>query len=96
MIFAATNLSNHVLYRQKHTEFECRRQTQCAAIDDLSSELGLDGQTGKVEDLLVRALDFLVYGTGNTPTTNASLRSSELNKELVKQEYAPRGIMDIR
>jgi len=69
---------------------------QCAATDDLSSELGLDDQTGKVEGMLRSALDFLVYGTCNAPTNSTSKSGSRRNKELDKQEYAPRGVMDIQ
>jgi len=46
---------------------------------------GIEGQTGKVEAMLISALDYLVYATSNAPTTVASKRSSRLNIGLDDQ-----------
>lgn len=67
----------------------------CAAVDDLDSDFGLNSETGQTEGMLRSALDFLVYGTCNAPTNIASQRSL-LELGLGKQEIAPIGTADIR
>jgi len=67
----------------------------CAAVDDYTRDFGLNSETGQVEGMLVSALDFLVYGTCDSPTTVATQRSAA-DKESGKREYSPGGSIDIQ